>query len=329
MGRHEARRVACKGGVAAGGRGGAPQGAAVSTPMAHAPIRSVDAALGTGVTLACRAAGAQGPRVLLLHGFPEAAFVWDGVMTALADRARCVAPNLRGYAGSSAPDEVEAYHARHLVADLVALIGQLGAPVDLVVAHDWGGALAWSLAAQHPALLHRLLIVNAPHPATFLRELRDDPAQQAASAYMSFLVRPDAERLLADNGFARLWPLLQSPWWTPTAAERAAYEAVWRQGLRGPLNWYRASPLRPARGSDDAVNRVTLPDEAVTVRVPTTVLWGEADQALRPGLLRGLERWVPQLAVQRVADASHWLIHEQPARVVSAIDAALAGGSRG
>ncbi len=294
------------------------------TRMAGAAIQNFDAVLPTGVTLACRAAGTRGPRVLLLHGFPEAAFVWDGVMAALADRARCVAPNQRGYAGSSAPEDVEAYRPRHLVADLVGLIGQLGAPVDLVVAHDWGGALAWNLAAQHPELLRRLLIVNAPHPAAFLRELRDDPAQQAASAYMNFLVRPDAERLLAEDGFARLWPFLASPWWTPSAPERAAYEAVWRQGLRGALNWYRASPLRPARAGDDAITRLTLPDEAVTVRAPTTVLWGEADKALRPGLLRDLERWVPQLTVQRLTDASHWLIHEQPARVVAAIDAALA-----
>lgn len=297
--------------------------------MADTAVRRFDAALPTGVTLACRAAGTDGPRVLLLHGFPEAAFVWDGVMAALADRARCVAPNQRGYAGSSAPEAVEAYRPRHLVADLVALIEQLGAPFDLVVAHDWGGAVAWNLAAQHPALMRRLMIVNAPHPAAFLRELRDDPQQQAASAYMNFLVRPDAERLLAEDGFARLWPFLGSPWWTPDADERAAYEAVWRQGLRGPLNWYRASPLRPARPGDDAVSTLTLADDAVTVRVPTTVLWGEADKALRPGLLRGLERWVPQIEVQRVTDASHWLIHEQPARVVAAIDAALAGRAPG
>jgi epoxide hydrolase 4 len=298
--------------------------------LAPSVVRTFDVALPGGVTLACRGAGAAGPRVLLLHGFPEAAFVWDGVMTALADRTRCVAPNQRGYAGSSAPAPVEAYHARHLVGDLVALIGQLGAPVDLVVAHDWGGALAWALAARHPALLRHLLIVNAPHPAAFLRELRDDPAQQAASAYMNFLVRPDAAARLSERGFARLWPFLASPWWTPSAAERASYEAVWRQGLDGALNWYRASPLRPPlqspRQGDDALRRLVLPDDAVTVHVPTTVLWGEADTALRPGLLRGLSQWVPQLAgVHRVPDASHWLVHEQPARVVALVDHILAG----
>jgi epoxide hydrolase 4 len=292
---------------------------------APAAVRRFDAELPHGITLACRAAGDAGPRVLLLHGFPEAAFVWDGVMVTLADRARCLAPNLRGYAGSTAPAEVEAYRARHLVADVAALIDQLGGRVDLVVAHDWGGALAWNLAAQRPGLLDRLLILNAPHPATFLRELRDSPAQQAASAYMNWLQRPDAEARLAADGFARLWRFLASPWWQPSAAERAAYEAVWRQGLAGPLNWYRASPLRPPRGADDAVRRLVFDDAAVSVQVPTTVLWGEADVALRPGLLDGLGRWVPRLQVQRLPDASHWLVHERPAAVVAAIDAALGG----
>lgn len=196
--------------------------------------------------------------------------------------------------------------------------------MDLVVAHDWGGALAWNLAAQRPDLLRRLLIVNSPHPAAFLRELRDSRAQQAASAYMNFLVRPDAEMLLAKNSFARLWPFLDSPWHVVSADQRAQYEAVWRQGLRGPLNYYRASPLRPPRAGDDAVCRLQMPDAAVTVQTPTHVLWGDGDRALLPGLLTGLQHWVPQLQVQRVADAGHWIVRDQPGRVLEAIDAALA-----
>jgi pimeloyl-ACP methyl ester carboxylesterase len=286
-------------------------------------IRRFDAVLPHGVTLACRGAGDAGPRVMLLHGFPEAAFVWDPLMLALADRARCWAPNLRGFEHSSAPADVAAYRPRQLVADLVALITSFGAPLDLLVAHDWGGALAWNLAAQRPDLLRRLLIINAPHPAAFLRELRDNPAQQEASAYMTFLVRPDAETLLAQNDFARLWPFLHSPWRQLTAPQRAAYEAVWRLGLTGPLNYYRASPLRPPRDGDDEVRRLVLGDDTVTVRVPTTVLWAEDDSALLPALLDGLGRWVPDLLLQRVAQASHWIVHEQPALVLAAIDAAL------
>jgi pimeloyl-ACP methyl ester carboxylesterase len=285
-------------------------------------IEVFDAALPHGITLSCRAAGARGlPTVLLLHGFPEGAFIWDEVMQRLAPQARCVAPNLRGFERSSAPAAVEAYRARHLVADIAALIDSLGAPVDLLVAHDWGGALAWNLAAQRPGLLKRLLMINSPHPATFLRELRESAAQQDASAYMNFLCRPDAAALLAENDYARLWPFLtgmgDAAWLDEPTRER--YRAVWRQGLEGALNYYRASPLRPPLGPDDAIHTLVLPDEAVTVRVSTTLLWGEGDTALPLALLDGLQAWVLDLDVQRVPGATHWLIHERPALVAETI----------
>ena len=287
-------------------------------------IETFDLPLPGGITLACRAAGAPANprRVMLLHGFPEAAFVWDEVMTRLAPRARCVAPNLRSYAGSSAPAALAAYRARELVGDVAAAIEATGAPIDVLVAHDWGGALAWNLAAQRPELLRRLVMINSPHPATFLRELRQNAAQHAASAYMSFLCRPDAGRLLAENDYARLWPFFDdAAWLTPALRER--YRSVWGAGLEGPLNYYRASPLRPPTGPDDALHALVLPDEAVTVRVPTTLIWGERDRALLTGLLDGLERWVPELRCLRVADASHWIVHERPALVADAVAAAL------
>ncbi len=293
-------------------------------------IRTFDLALPHGITLACRGVGEGPPSVVLLHGFPEAAFAWDEVMERLHAQtgAVCVAPNLRGYPGSSAPAEMASYRAKGLVSDVVAVVQALGAPVEVLVAHDWGGAVAWGVAAAHPEIMRRLLILNAPHAATFLRALRDDPGQQAASAYMNFLCRPDAARLLSDNGHARLWGLFGSmAWMTPD--QRARYVAAWGpqgQGLEGPLNYYRASPLRPATGPDDAINRLELPDAAVTVRVPTTVLWGEADVALLPCLLDGLERWVPGVRIERVPGASHWVAHEEPARVVAEIAALLQRG---
>ncbi len=292
-------------------------------------VETFDIALPHGITLSCRAAGERGgPTALLLHGFPEGAFIWDEVMQRVAPHARCVAPNLRGFERSSAPAAVEAYRARHLVADVAALIEQLGAPIDLLVAHDWGGAVAWNLAAQRPGLLKRLLIINSPHPATFLRELRDSAAQREASAYMNFLCRPDAAPLLAENDYARLWPFLTgmggAAWLDEAVRER--YRALWRQGLEGALNYYRASPLRPPLAADDPIHTLVLPCEAVTVRVPTTVLWGEGDTALPLALLDGLQAWVPELDVQRVPDATHWLIHERPARVAETMARLLPAG---
>jgi epoxide hydrolase 4 len=286
-------------------------------------IRCLDSTLPHGIMLSCRAnAQAPGqPRALLLHGFPEAAFVWDDVMQRLDGRVTCVAPNLRGYERSSAPAQAEAYRAKHLAADIAALITQSGAPIDLLVAHDWGGAVAWNLAALKPELMRRLLIINSPHPATFLRELRDNPAQQAASAYMNFLCRPDAAALLAENDFARLWPFFEnmggSAWLDEPTRER--YREVWRHGLDGALNYYRASPLRPPTSASDAIHTLVLPSEMTTVRVPTTVLWGDADRALPAALLDGLDTFVPDLAMRRLQGATHWLIHEQPALVAETI----------
>lgn len=286
-----------------------------------------DLKLPHGITLSCRAAGATdaAQTVLLLHGFPEAAFVWDEVMAALAPSARCVAPNLRGYERSSAPAEVEAYRAKHLVADLVGTIEALGVPIDVLVAHDWGGAVAWNLVALRPELVRQFVVVNSPHPGAFLRELRDSPEQQAASAYMNWLVQPQAAALLAENGFARLFRTIdrfgRASWMTPALRER--YRAVWAMGLDGALNYYRASPLRPPTEADRSIDTLVLPPSLLNVRVPTRVLWGDADEALRPGLLRGLNDWVPDLQVRHVPDASHWIVHERPELVIETIADAL------
>lgn len=293
-----------------------------------------------GITLSCRAAGPRGaPTLVFLHGFPEAAFVWDELLAHFAQPEhggfRCVAPNLRGYERSSAPTDVAAYRAKHLVQDIAALIAaeSPGAPLAALMAHDWGGAVAWNLANQRPELLQRLAIVNSPHPGTFLRELQRNPRQQAASAYMNFLIRPDAEQLLSENDFARLWPFFTNshdghqhpaPWLTEAVKDQ--YRAVWGprpdgqggttvSGLTGGCNYYRASPLRPPRPEDPGAAGVTLPREMLTVDLPTLVVWGLDDIALPPELIDGLEDYLPKLRLERVPGASHWIVHEQPQRV--------------
>ena len=281
-----------------------------------------------GISLNCRMAGAPGqPLMLFLHGFPEAAFVWDELLTHFSQAEHggyfCVAPNLRGYAGSSSPTDVSAYRAKHLVQDIVALKTALGCtdPLSGLVAHDWGGAVAWNFANQHPDLLHKLVIINSPHPGTFLRELQSSAAQQASSAYMNFLIRPDAETLLAEDDFRRLWAFFTNmgadtgPHAWLTAAEKDKYRAVWNQGLTGALNYYRASPLRPPRADDPAAQAITLPAEMLQVNVPTLVIWGMQDIALPPGLIEGLAAYVPNLTLHEIEEGTHWLVHEQGMRV--------------
>ena len=291
-------------------------------------IEQFDLALPHGITLACRAAGEPGrPLMLFLHGFPQGAFVWDDLLLHFSQPDhggyRCIAPNLRGYAGSSAPADVQAYRPRHLVQDISALARALDGPsIAALVAHDWGGAIAWNLAAQEPALLQRLVILNAPHPLIFARELAQSPAQQAASAYMNFLARPDAAQKLAEDDFRRLWALLRgmgtdqdSSWLDETM--QARHRACWREGggLAGPCAYYAATPLRP----QPAEGRPALAPTLGHVEVPTLVIWGLRDQALLPGLLEGLQEHVPRLQVHRVADASHWIVHERSALVIEQI----------
>jgi epoxide hydrolase 4 len=193
------------------------------------------------------------------------------------------------------------------------------------VAHDWGGAVAWNLANQLPHLARQLVIINSPHPGTFLRELKNNPAQQAASAYMNFLIRPDAEKLLAQDDYRRLWEFLtqtkngtQSPNWL-TAAVKAQYRAVWAAGLTGGCNLYRASPLRPPRPEDPAAAAVDLPRAMLSVSLPTLVIWALDDIALPPVLIDGLDDYVERLTVQTVADATHWIVHEKPRLVAQLI----------
>ncbi len=288
------------------------------------------------ITLSCRAAGEPGrPVIVFLHGFPEAAFVWDGLLTHFSQPEhggyRCVAPNLRGYADSSAPTDTAAYRAKPLVQDLASLIDALTrdspTPGQLacLAAHDWGGALAWTVAAQFPAAMRKLAIVNAPHPATFQRELANSPTQQASSAYMNFLARPDAPALLAENDFARLWPFFTNmaadsgplAWLDEVTRER--YREIWRQGLHGPCAYYAASPLRPPTATDPGAASVQLQRERVMVNVSTLVVWGLGDTALPESLLEGLGGFVPDLQIRRVPGATHWIVHEQPQHVATLI----------
>jgi pimeloyl-ACP methyl ester carboxylesterase len=270
---------------------------------------------------------------MFVHGFPEAAFVWDDLLLHFSTPEhggyRCVAPNLRGYEHSSAPMDVAQYRAKHLMQDLHALMAlEAGSsqPLAALVAHDWGGAVAWGLAATQPQCMQRLCIINSPHPATFLRELQHSPTQQAASAYMNFLARPDAPALLAQDDFRRLWEFFEGmgatdgphAWLTPELRQR--YREMWSLGLHGPCHYYGASPLRPATDEHPNVRGLVLPDALCRVTVPTQVIWGLNDTALPATLLDGLDHWVSDLRVDKVADASHWLIHEQPRRVIELLE---------
>ena len=271
---------------------------------------------------------ADKPLMLFVHGFPEFWYAWAPLLMAFGQDYHAVAVDLRGLNLSSKPEDPKAYRAKEVIEDLRQLISHLGHRQAVLVAHDWGGAVAWNFAAAHPNLLKALVIVNAAHTALFARELSHNPAQQAASAYMLMFRSPMAEDLLSRNRFAYLRAMLQSS--TPNADwldadTESRYVKAWSQpgALSGGLSYYRATPMHPPTAREPGAGGLALNDKDFQVNVPTLVLWGERDPYLLPGLLEGLERFVPTLRVVRDSESSHWMVHEQPKRVISHVYAFL------
>jgi pimeloyl-ACP methyl ester carboxylesterase len=266
-----------------------------------------------------------GPLMLFLHGFPEYWAMWRPILEHFGARGRCAAaPDLRGYNLSEKPPAVDAYKAKHLVADVLELAAHYTKDKFVLVAHDWGGAVAWGVAIAHPERLSQLVMLNSPHPYIFWRELCNNPAQQKASEYMLLFRHAKAERVLAENGYARLLGAFSD---LDEGARKALIEAWSRPGaLTGGLNYYRASALYPPSAQDPGAKKLQLETKDFMVRVPTLVIWGERDTALLPGCLEGLEQVVPGVKVVRMPDATHWVARERTAQVIREIEAFTIGG---
>jgi pimeloyl-ACP methyl ester carboxylesterase len=267
----------------------------------------------------------QGDRLALcLHGFPEHAYSWRYQMPLLARLGyRVWAPNLRGYGGTDSPPEVSAYRTRTLVQDVIALIKVSGSRETLLMAHDWGGALAWSVALIQPHLLQRLVILNLPHPACFARELRR-PVQLAKSWYIFFFQIPWLPEFLLGRRQGRATSELIPK----TACRPARFPdevlEVYRQnaarpgGLRAMINWYRAAVRSGGLGRSRS-------GSVPTIAMPTLFLWGDADAALSIRTTRGTEKYVSDLTFRIFPGVSHWIQQEAPEAVNAMLEAWLAG----
>lgn len=262
----------------------------------------------------------QGDLVLFMHGFPEFWYAWKDQLADLGRDHLAVAPDLRGFGWSDKPPAVDDYRAANVIEDIRALAGSLnGGKPFVLVGHDWGGAIAWGFAMKHPDLLKRLVIINAPHPIVFARELRENKAQQQASNYMLFFRSSRAEPVLSANDYSPIIDLFAglkaAGKFTPD--DEAAYREAYRQpgALTGGLNYYRASRIGPPgpEASDTLVTGASFGD--FTVSVPTLVIWGEKDDALLVGNLAGLDAFVPDLTIHRIPEGTHWVVHEFPERV--------------
>ncbi len=277
-----------------------------------------------GVRLHYVTAG-DGKLIMFVHGFPEFWYEWKNQLNEFGRDYLAVAPDMRGYNLSSKPEGVDQYQVKYLIEDLRALAESLGHKKFILVAHDWGGAIAWGFAIAHPEYLEKLIIINAPHPAIFQREIRDNPAQQKASQYMLMFRSAQAEQILSANNYAALVGAVLGEGLKQghfTEEDRKAYIEAWSQpgALTGGLNYYRAARIGPPTTDEEKQGPgFAGPLQSFEVKVPTLVIWGEKDTALLTGNLEGLDKYVPDLTIKRIPDGTHWVVHEKPELVNSYI----------
>jgi epoxide hydrolase 4 len=252
----------------------------------------------------------SGPLVLLLHGFLDFWYGWRDQIPALAERFRVVVPDLRGYNLSGKP--TSGYDPDTLASDVTALISALGEDRAHLVGHSWGGIVAWDTAVLHPAMVDRLAVVNAPHPAAYQREWDRNPIQRLRSWYMLLFQVPGLPEWLLTRRHAHgLIGMLRRTTPRPgifTPADLAAYRrAMLRPGAAGAALAYYRTVWK--------LSSAEIRARPAHVAAPTILIWGMQDVALVSALADDLGQWVPALHVERVADAGHWVHLEQPERV--------------
>jgi len=252
----------------------------------------------------------DGPLLVLLHGFPEFWFGWRQKITPLAEAGfRVVAPDTRGYNLSSKPESFKDYGVDLLAADIRGLIEERGEKSALLVGYDWGGSIAWTVAMNHPEVVDRLAILNAAHPRKLSEGLKH-PSQLRKSWYFFFFATPGLPEEVVQ---ARDWHFFRhfledaNPPYTDDEIDR--YKEAWSQdgAAAGMINYYRAS-VRQSQKEAAAKLR--------PLSAPTLVIWGERDSYLGSDLAEPHREDVPNLdRVERLADASHWVHHDEAYRV--------------
>ena len=264
----------------------------------------------------------EGKPILFLHGFPQFWFLWRNQLADLGDDHAVYAPDMRGYNLSCKPEDPEAYRMRHLLEDIRGLIEQLDVGPLTLVGHDWGGIVSWAFALKYPELLENLVIIDAPPPFTWNRDLRESPKQRSAVNYMIELSKPspEPEEMLEGNEFSMMDDIMRRIGGSSAQLsneERATYHEAWAQpgALRGGLNYYRAARMGEQVAAGGVPEEYASKITSQSVAVRTLVIWGENDAALLPSLTRGLSEWVPQLRVEILPGAGHWVPYERPGEV--------------
>ncbi len=273
------------------------------------------------------------PAIIFLHGFPESHRTWRRQVAAFSDRYYCIAPDQRGYRGTSKPQEVDAYTADKLTADIFALADALGIENFIIAGHDWGGAIAWSVAlngqpgapnSAWAGRVSRAIIANAPHPYLFQRLLITDMNQRASSQYIRAFRDTANDDLIRESGLTGLL-MKEVKWDRPSSMEsneRAALLADWqdRDACFGMINWYRASVLVVPAMDEDAAIPDFVSGDFPQLHIPTLVIWAMEDLALPASNIDGIETLVPGVVVEPVHGCGHFVIWEAPEATNAAIE---------
>ena len=275
-----------------------------------------------GLTFACDGCGEGDDVALLLHGFPECRLSWRHQLPALATQGwRAVAPDLRGYGGTTRPITRDDYRVDHLVADVAGLFDALGARRRLLVGHDWGALIAWTFAIRRERPLDGLVVMNVPHPDVFWHALLHNWRQRLRSWYVMFFQLPGlSEWAMTVNGAQAVerafTGMARNPEaFPPDVLARYRDNALAPGAMTAMLNYYRAN-----FGGMMAVRRRSAP-----VTVPTLMIWGEHDTALGVELTEGYDDLVDDFTLVRLPDASHWVQQDAPAAVNAALAEWMAG----
>ena len=249
----------------------------------------------------------EGPLIVLLHGFPEFWYSWRYQIPFLAEHGyTVVAPDLRGYNETDKPRK--GYDIPTLLLDIKGLIEGLGQQRAIIVGHDWGGVLAWTFAMSYPAMTESLIVMNAPHPAAMMREMRT-LKQLRRSWYVFFFQLPWLpEYMLGRNNAREIAKMLRG-----AALQKSAFPLAvtfrYRKAMSKPgaihaaISYYRQLFLHLPR---------SFKKYETHIQAPTLLIWGEQDIALGIELTTGLERWVNDIQIKRIADSGHWVQQEQP-----------------
>jgi pimeloyl-ACP methyl ester carboxylesterase len=262
-----------------------------------------------GVRLHCAVAG-NGPLLLLLHGFPEFWYSWRHQIPVLAEHFTVVAPDLRGYNDSDKPARINDYSVPVLVEDVVQLIHTFGQERALVAGHDWGGLVAWATALARPDAVEKLIALNIPHPRLFMQHILTNPRQRLRSWYMLFFQLPWLpEASIRANDYRMIEEAFRG---MAVHKQRFTDEVIaeYKQAIAKPgaltsaINYYRALTRSQSTSFTAALDPVA--------KMPTLLIWGERDTALGKELNNDLERYVPDLTLRFIPDASHWVQQERP-----------------